>query len=38
MGRWKRDGNHSPSKNKINKSQREMKKMDIQFQMPTKQI
>jgi hypothetical protein len=39
MGTWKRDGNHSPPPPKINwyRTQREMKKMDTQFQTPTKQ-
>jgi hypothetical protein len=36
MGRQKSDGNHSPPKNKY-RIQREMKKMDTQFQTPTKQ-
>jgi hypothetical protein len=37
MGRRKRDGNHSPPKNNSYRIQREMKKTDTQFQIPTKQ-
>jgi hypothetical protein len=33
----KKDGNHSPPKNKLVQIQREIKKMDTQFQTPTKQ-
>jgi hypothetical protein len=35
MGRRKRGGNHFPPKNNL--IQRKMKKMDTQFQTPTKQ-
>jgi hypothetical protein len=34
MGRWKRDGNHSPPKNKL---VQDSEGNDIQIQMPTKQ-
>jgi hypothetical protein len=37
MGRQKRDGDHSPPKNNLKQSQREMKKMDTQLYTPTKQ-
>jgi hypothetical protein len=33
----KRDGNHSPQKNNLIQIQREMKKMNTQFQTPRKQ-
>jgi hypothetical protein len=37
MGRQKRDGKHSFPKNNLIQDSREMKKMDTQFQTPTKQ-
>jgi hypothetical protein len=37
IGRQKRDGNHSPPKNKFYRIQREMKKMGAQFHTSTKQ-
>jgi hypothetical protein len=37
MGRQKRDRNHSTPKNKLIQCSKEMKKMNIQFQTPTKQ-
>jgi hypothetical protein len=36
MGRRKRDGTHSPQNNNLLRIQREMKKLDTQFQTPTK--
>jgi hypothetical protein len=35
MGRQERDGNHSPLKIDYYRIQREIKKMDTQFQTPT---
>jgi hypothetical protein len=37
MGRRKRDGNHSPPKNKVVQDLSKIKKMDTQIQTPTKQ-
>jgi hypothetical protein len=37
MGRRKRDGNHSPPKNNLIQDSGEKKKLDTQFQIPTKQ-
>jgi hypothetical protein len=37
MGKQKRDGNHSSQKINYYRIQREMNKMDTQFQTPTKE-